>query len=87
MKNLKLFNGRFHDKGNGQVHAYIAAYSRADAIRVITEYLGYKGRGLDNEIRVYWSQAWGDPMKGITPERVIWVQVDRTSKPEKRYPL
>lgn len=86
MKKLRLFNGRFHEKDAGQVHAYVAAYSRADAVRVITEYLGYKTRGMENELKVYWSETWGNPMIGIEPQRGLWVQLKHMDKPIKRYP-
>ena len=59
-----------------QGHGYIAAYSVADAIRVLDEYVG--GRGNSTEIRKYWAHdCWGNPMDGITPERGLWVSEDR----------
>ena len=84
---LHLFNGRWMEGRHGCGHAYVAAYSRADAARVITEALGYEPRGILNELKVYWSQGtWGDHMKGITPERGIWVQRDRQAKPMRVRP-
>lgn len=83
-KTLKIWNGRgfFCRKlddplwenvsGNATVHAYVAAYSRADACRVIEE---YAGRSVpDTELRVYWHEgAWGNRMEGISPERGLWL--------------
>ena len=87
MKKLRLFNGMFQEKDTGQVHAYVAAYSRADAVRVITEYMGHKTRGIENELKVYWSEACGNPMSGIEPQRGLWVQLKHMEQPIKRYPL
>lgn len=54
-------------------HGYVAAYSRADAIRAIAEALGYNGLAMDSELRNYWSEgAWGNTMIGIKPERGLW---------------
>lgn len=69
-KSLKLYNGRLTLK---QVsgHGYIAANSAADAIRILDQVVG--GRGNRTEITKYWSHgAWGNSMKGITPERGLW---------------
>jgi hypothetical protein len=86
-KKLHLFNGRWMEGRHGCGHAYVAANSRADAARVITEALGREPRGVLNELKVYWSHgAWGDSMAGIKPERGIWVQQDRHSKPARLLP-
>lgn len=54
-------------------HAFVAATSRADARRVIQEYCG--SLPSDVELRDYWTKgAWGDSMKGIPPERGLWLQ-------------
>jgi hypothetical protein len=38
------------------------------------ELSGYSTRGMNSEIRDYWSEdCWGRPMDGITPERGAWV--------------
>ena len=69
-RKLRLFNGRGHGKYMGY-HFYRAAYSVADAERVMQEALGF-GQ-WKNEINVYYSQdCWGDYMKGVTPERGLW---------------
>lgn len=89
-KTLKIWNGRGYccHKSSDPLwsgippsaysHAYVAAYSRADARRVIAEYTGREPH--DAEIRDYWSEgAWGNDMKGITPERGLWVAIGRAS--------
>lgn len=76
-KKLKLWNGRMSPPYD---HGYVAAYSRADAIRVIAEGLGRGSRGMVTELRDYWSEgAWGNQMIGIKPERGLWAQKTRTS--------
>lgn len=88
---LKFWNGRGYCckraddprweklRHNAAPHAYVAAYSRADAARVIA---GYTGRTPpDSELREYWSPAWGNAMQGIKPVRGLWLQFDHTKKP------
>lgn len=94
MKTLKLWNGeglitcrnnsdpRWKDvEFNGSVKAFVAAYSRTDAARVIEEYCGRKPS--DHELREYWSPLWGMQMAGIAPERGLWLMFSRTGKPDK----
>jgi hypothetical protein len=89
MKTLKVWNGKYdfvhkhgdpfwanHTSAPRTAAACVAAYSRADAIRVIVEYLGYKPRGMNAELRDYWSECWGHNMEGIKPERGLWVSRD-----------
>jgi hypothetical protein len=65
---------------NDAPHAFVCAYSRADARRVIAEYTGYEPG--DAEIRDYWSEgAWGKSMEGVEPERGLWLQFDSNEKP------
>jgi hypothetical protein len=84
---LKLWNGRAYCcfkpsdkrwKGSerGASHAYVAAYSVADALRVITEYCGHSpGR---TEITKYWNEGcWGNSMDGVEPERGMWIAFER----------
>jgi hypothetical protein len=88
-RKLILFNGRWMENLRRRGgHAFVAAYSRADAVRVVAEVLGYEPRGMHNEIKVYWSQgAWGNTMDGITPERGIWVTYEQPrTKPERLQP-
>lgn len=98
VKQLKLFNGganclkRSGDPRwtglsyNETPSAFIAAHSRADAIRMIIAYRGFEGCGLASYIKDYWSEGrWGRIMDGITPERGIWIQFKRNEPPVKVY--
>lgn len=84
-KVLKLWNGRGlscrkasdplwqNASANGSVHAFICAASRADARRVIEEYCGRLP--ADVELKEYFHKGcWGDSMKGVTPERGLWLR-------------
>lgn len=86
-KPLKLWNGRGHCcrkdgdplwakvRANDPPHAYIAAASRADALRIIEAYSGRKAPA--NELKTYWSEGvWGDRMNGVEPERGLWLAFD-----------
>lgn len=75
-RKLKLWNGRAIMVDRKYDHAYVAAYSRADARRVIAE---YKGRTIsDNEIKEYWSEGcWGNAMDHVVPERGLWLSNDK----------
>jgi hypothetical protein len=64
---------------NGSVSGYVAAYSRADARRVIAQYTGMEPS--DTELREYWSECWGNSMDGITCERGLWIQFSDHEKP------
>jgi hypothetical protein len=64
---------------NAAPHAYVAAYSRADAARVIGEYTGRTPP--DSELREYWNPFWGTSMQGIKPVRGLWLQFDHAKKP------
>lgn len=84
-KELKLFNGRwmpYHERG---YHVYIAAYSRADAVRLVNEVLGWNYM-TPNEIKVYFSDTWGNPMQCITPERGVWITKGWNQPPERLHP-
>jgi hypothetical protein len=98
-RKLKIWNGnaqtmvplkdakRHGLRHNSYVHAYACAASRADLCRMLMEWSGSTGRGLDSYIRDYWSAgAWGNSMTGVVPERGLWVQYDRSSKPERVWP-
>ena len=86
-KELKLWNGRAYVlrrpddamwaevRENAYQNACVAAYSRADARRVIAEYCG-SDIG-DSELRDYWSQGWGNSMQNVTPERGLWIDVGK----------
>lgn len=81
-KKLRLWNGRGYichkyddPRWNGvrTGHVYIAAKNRADAARVMGEYMGRIPQGADHEIKTYFSECWGNPMAGIEPERGMWI--------------
>jgi hypothetical protein len=84
-KELKIWNGRSciweaklpeELRGHRSYHMYIAAYSVADASRLINEFNGYE-RNYAQEIKIYFSKGcWGNSMEGITPERGIWISHD-----------
>jgi hypothetical protein len=91
-KPLKLWNGSGRSarktgdplwadlRSNSRVHAYVAAHNRADAIRVIEEYCGRAPSVT--EIRDYWHEgAWGNPMKGVVPERGLWIDFNDNGQP------
>jgi hypothetical protein len=70
-KPLLLMNGRWG--GRNQQHVYVAAYSKADADRLLQQASGIP-HSFMNEINVYFSKGcWGNAMDGITPERGVWV--------------
>lgn len=63
-------------------HIYIAAYSRADARRLLSE-LGLRDPG-DYAIKMYWSHgSWGLAMNGVEIERGVWVSKSTFQKPER----
>ena len=82
-KQLKLWNGRgiAISRKWDRASVYIAAYSREDARRVCEEATGHKPPV--SELRDYFSQCWGNPMEGITPERGLWVQHNFGETPER----
>ena len=86
-RELKLWNGGGNSlrksgdplwdgvRANASVSACVAAYSRADARRVMAE---YASRSVgDTEIRDYWSACWGNDMKNVTPVRGLWINVGK----------
>lgn len=86
-RKLKVYNGRLvsrpRDEKDAELfdaykekHANVCAYSRADACRVIEEYLGYMPHGCANELKVYWSDCWGNSMKDVELERGMWIEFD-----------
>ena len=64
-KKLKYWNGR----GQGHKckgHVYVAAYSEKQAVEIIKE--AFNSNTTISEIRNYFSNCWGSPMKGIEPK-------------------
>lgn len=65
-KELKLWNGR--GVGASRGNTYIAAYSRAEAARMMESAFGGSAQSWANEIRVYYSNCgWGNTMSAINP--------------------
>jgi len=89
MKKLKLYNGHCgRIKDNDCV--YIAAYSRADAARMMVRLFDpschkesvkpLEGR-WQREIKEYFGQCWGNTMNGIKPKHGIWLTKKYNDKP------
>lgn len=79
MKTLKLYNGNINRKR----HGYIAAHSKAEAIRVALAG-GYQlaARELSN----YWSECWGTQAEralGMPTEPCFWVYSDEKRQFER----
>jgi hypothetical protein len=85
MKTLKIWNGRWYEK-NKTKHAYICAYSRTDACRLLAIISGTNPSYWQAEMRDYFSEGcWGNMMEGITPERGVWISDDsHREKPMRR---
>lgn len=79
-KKIQIFNGRGQyrryahiEKGQPSKceHVYIGAESKVDAVRVMQE-AGF--HFTLSELNVYFCKdCWGDNMKGIEPQRGVWV--------------
>ncbi len=83
-KKLILFNGRGHDRNT---HLYVAAYSRADAARMLAEIYGYSFNMWVRELTVYFSEGiWGTHMEKmkIVPERGVWVVEENPGRKIRR---
>jgi hypothetical protein len=93
-KQLMIANGR-GDYGRNRTkrfpngfkgHMWVAAYSKADAVRVLRE-AGYETMTL-REFNIYWSKGcWGTPMDGITPERGVWFIPDENRNDDGFKPI
>ncbi|MFK4705630.1 hypothetical protein ABIC83_002469 [Roseateles asaccharophilus] len=66
-------------KHNGMPHAFVCAYSQADARRVIEAYCGRSPTA--SEMTKFWSAQWGRWMEGVARERGLWLQFDVTEAP------
>lgn len=69
-RKLKLFNGRGY---GGREYLSIAAYSRADAARMLEKLYGLSTGQWERELRDYFGECWGNTMAGIEPKRGVWV--------------
>lgn len=77
-KKLILFNGRGHGSKYGRgYHFYIAAYSYADASRLLTQATGINTNWYRELKDYYCKDCWGNYMDGIIPERGLWVCKER----------
>lgn len=95
-KALKLWNGRAGRVSRligvdsyRSCHMFVAAYSMADALRMLDELMDGRSDVTAHEIKEYWSaNAWGIHMDGITPERGIWLRNESgaNTKPVRVYP-
>jgi len=77
MKTLRYWNGRspYHF---GRDHAYIAAYSKAEAVRLAVEAFG--GFSI-SELNNYWSEAWGNPAMsavGLPEEPGVYLSIGKS---------
>lgn len=64
-----------------EVAAFVCASSRADALRIIESYSGKPPSVHHFENR--WRNHWPSPMKGISPERGLWILFDLRGQPER----
>jgi hypothetical protein len=87
-KVLKIWNGRGSEDRS---HLYLAAYSRADAARLLVEAYPYTtvGQGIPELKNYFVEGCWGKTMDGITPERGVWITrngYETNQVPERIYP-
>jgi len=67
MKELKYWNGRFTLNGyKGQLSINIAAYSKAEAGRILKQAYGGMAVNEYAEITKYFNNMWGNAMQGIS---------------------
>lgn len=59
------------------LHVYLAAHSAADAVRMIEEYNGGWPKARNEIAQYFHKDCWGNAMEGITPERGMWVVLNR----------
>ena len=71
-KILKLWNGRGHGYTHNRHHFNVAAYTQKQAAELVSIASGFPISV--SEIRVYYSNCWGNSMKGIIPtEPIVYV--------------
>ena len=82
-KQLKKWNGRGHGKDYDKGHFYVAAYSKKQAVELMSEvsnkYI------TTNEVTNYYSNCWGNSMDGIEPTEpcVYYTTYSSKDKPLK----
>lgn len=77
-KILKFWNGRGHGKYERK-HMNVAAYSRNQATELLSQACGI--RISSSEVRIYYSQCWGNDMAGIKPEHPCVYVCEKMGKP------
>jgi hypothetical protein len=88
-KILKIWNGRGYEE---RTHLYLAAYSRADAARLLVKVYPHTtvGHWIPELTNYFCEGCWGNTMEGITPERGIWIirneYTAEQTAPERIYP-
>ena len=79
-KVLKFWNGRPYVIRIEKGHLNIAAYSKADAIRMLAELLPSLTVGQAYpELTNYFSPTWGNDMNKVIPTRGLWLVTDEYS--------
>jgi hypothetical protein len=68
-RKLRIWNGR-GDYRKFPGHFYVCATTKKRAVELVTQ----AGRAFFSmrELNEYWSELWGNPMKGVTPEEGVW---------------
>lgn len=87
-KKLRLFNGRSHGSKYWRHHVYVAAYSMAEAARLVSKacYDGPEDYISVSEIKVYYGKdAWGNKMNGIIPDEPCVYMYDETNPNNKPF--
>lgn len=83
IKRLKIWNGRGHGKYDREYTIYVAAYSQAEAARLVAA--ACEALVTVSEIRKYYHpNAWGKRMQGIVPtEPCVYVTKGYNGAPQK----
>ena len=80
-KVLKFWNGRPYVIDIKKGNLNIAAYSKADAIRMLQELYPRLTVGQAYpELTNYFSGCWGNDMDKVTPTRGVWLVTDEWSQ-------
>jgi len=83
MKELKKWNGRGHGKLQN-CSIYVAAYSQKQAAELVGKACKLDRSIGIHELKNYYSECWGDPMKGIEPtEQCVYAGSKYDKKPIK----
>lgn len=84
-RQLKYWNGRGHSRYQNQ-QIMVAAYSQKQCADLVSEAcFGREGNVSVNEINTYYSNCWGNSMKGIeSTEPGVWVVENFGEEPPKK---